>query len=487
MKKMVFQKYGKAPHLRISSAADFESVLALDEAHWVATGASTKTLHCDSGFLDLLDTDNNFRVMCFEVRNAIEWLQQTLVDQGGIDGASTTLKINAINGETKDGKSIRAAIAKMLRHAGKEDAQEITLAEVRAIRKVEEATPVSEAGVILPAASNDPVVQQCIKDIIEVTGGTPHPGGKPGLDEEDVDRFRAAATARVEWHAKVADCQPDQTTEILPLGPATHELYSIYQALREKLDDYFSQCEAVAFDKRTAEHFLPSPAKLQSADLTKKQSIDDILKASPVTAPIAEPTLHFNGQLNPLYLVSLRKFNAKIMTPLLGKSSDNLSKDGWGAIKNAFSPYEAWVNAEPGKELRKLGVEKIAQYMDAGIDKTMRELTTHSTKTAFVLDNIRLVEKLLLYQANMLSLLNTFVSFPDLYDPHKQALFEMGTMIVDGRHLNFSTKVEDINAHSKVAGESDIFVVYADVFPEDPKGKKFTVALPVTSGTKGNL
>ncbi|MCK4627318.1 MAG: hypothetical protein KAV00_18540, partial [Phycisphaerae bacterium] len=59
--KMVFQRFGRSQHLRIASADDLATVLELDEAHWVATGAPIETINCDPVFLNLVDTDNNGR------------------------------------------------------------------------------------------------------------------------------------------------------------------------------------------------------------------------------------------------------------------------------------------------------------------------------------------------------------------------------------------------------------------------------------------
>ncbi len=483
---MIFQKYGQACHLQIKSSADFKHVLGLDEAHWVATGAATKTLRCDPVFLNLLDSDDNFRLMCYEVRVAIKWLMAGLTDYRGIDAASDILRVSAINAGTPDGQKILTAVTKILQKCGTPDAGKISLSDVRQVKAKEEALPVSEAGVVLPDAAKDEELQQCIKDIIDVTGGTPHPSGKPGIDEEDLDRFAKAANARLAWSAKVELSSDTEKSELMPLGAATHAAYKIYSQLKERIDHYFAQCDVVAFDQRTAGHFLASEAKLTEADLTDTGVIQQVMKRSPLAAPVACRALTFDEHLNPAYSELLENFRSQIMKTL-ADNSDSLSKRDWLKIKKAFKQHEDWSNAEPSQELKKLAPEKLSRYQSDSVDQAIRKLISEKSKTAYVLDNVRLAEKIILYQANMLSFLNNFVSFPDLYDPDKRALFEMGTLIIDGRHLNFSTRVEDIKTHSKIAATSDIFVIYADIMPRDSKQPKFTVALPVTSGTKGNL
>ena len=104
--QMIFQRFGSSYHLHIRNTDDLKCVLELGEALWVATGAPTDSMTCDPVFLDLLDTDDNKRIMCFELKNAIKWLLDSLVDYSGINKASTAVALDAINAETEDGKKI---------------------------------------------------------------------------------------------------------------------------------------------------------------------------------------------------------------------------------------------------------------------------------------------------------------------------------------------------------------------------------------------
>jgi len=102
------------------------------------------------------------------------------------------------------------------------------------------------------------------------------------------------------------------------------------------------------------------------------------------------------------------------------------------------------------------------------------------------LKGFHLVEKLILFQANIITLLNSYVSFPDLYNPKANALFEMGTLIMDGRRFTLSVMVPDIERHVQFCELSKMFVLYVKV--SEKKGKElFDIAVPVTSGMRGNL
>ena len=57
---------------------------------------------------------------------------------------------------------------------------------------------------------------------------------------------------------------------------------------------------------------------------------------------------------------------------------------------------------------------------------------------------------------------------------------------MDGRVFNFAVRVEKRAEHFAVAQTSNIFIIYAEVGSQQ-EGATFEVALPVTSGGKGNL
>jgi hypothetical protein len=104
---------------------------------------------------------------------------------------------------------------------------------------------------------------------------------------------------------------------------------------------------------------------------------------------------------------------------------------------------------------------------------------------AGILQNAHDVERLLLYHHHLLRLTNNFVSFPQLYEENDRALFEVGSLVMDGRWFNLAVKVDDVAGHSAVAKQSNLFVMYLEI--TGVTGEKFSVAVPVTSGTKGNL
>lgn len=101
------------------------------------------------------------------------------------------------------------------------------------------------------------------------------------------------------------------------------------------------------------------------------------------------------------------------------------------------------------------------------------------------LQEIRDVERLVLYHRWLIEFCNSYVSFARLFDPEVRALFETGTLIIDGRQFALNFNVIDPAAHATVARRSRIYVVYSELsrFGSD---EKRMVATAVTSGV-GNM
>ena len=295
---LTFNRFGRSYHLKIEAADDLDGILDLDEAHWVATGAPVDTIHCDGTFLDLVDVDGNGRIMCYELIEAIRWLTEVLKDRTGVTEKSTTLKLDRLNTDCPDGESIHTAARKILTQS-RAASDEVTLEQVRSVKLEVEKTSVSEAGVVLAEAADDEEIRTFITDVLATVGGAPHPSGSDGVNREKLDRFLAEARAWLDWHARADLPEGESTTDIMPLGDATHAAHNLFVALRGKLDQFFALSRAVALDPSLADRLGPTDAELDAMDLSETTVIEELLKDAPVAKPTAERTLAFNADINP--------------------------------------------------------------------------------------------------------------------------------------------------------------------------------------------
>ena len=483
---MKFARFGRTRHLRIGGADDLAGVLDLDEAHWVATSAPVNTLRSDEAFLKLVDADGCGRIRASELEDAIVWMFDQLRDTSGVTRCSKVVKLDALNVERDEGRRIHDSAQKMLASLNRAKATEINLDEIRLIKARLEGTSVSEAGVALPEAAEEGKVRQFMTDAIATIGGAPHPSGRQGIDGEQLNQFISQARATLDWEAAVRPTDDDGTTRLLPLGDDTAAAFGLLMQLRDKIDQYFAQCEAVAFDEKLAAHLPPHDADIRQADLSDPHEVEVLVRRAPLAKPRPDRTLGLNDSINRFYAAPLEGLRARVLAPMLGSAVEQLTDSQWKQVKDDFAPYGTWMSAKPSEAVGKLGLEKLESYCDPALADAVRALISRSHETAFQLDNIRLAEKLALYQAHLIELANNYVSFPDLYDPDSLAMFEMGSLIMDGRRFHLAVKVENRSEHARVAQGSGMFVLYVQVAGRD--GAPTTeLSVPVTSGGRGNL
>ncbi len=482
---MAFKRFGRTRQLRINSPADLARVVDLDEAHWMALGAPVGSLNCDADFLAMVDSDSNGRIMCFELREAVAWLLAHLQDTSGLAEASESLALDAINTDSETGRQIYDSAAMILQQLDCAEAGEVTIDQVHQVKALVEQNPVSEAGVVLPEAADDDEVARFIADVIACVGGAEHPSGKVGIDREEMNDFLVQAQAYLDWQDQRTIPAGQTTSDIMPLGERTCEAYDLYVSLRDKIEQYFAQCKAAAFDARAAERVAVSDADLQAIDLSDPEAIRAFMAAAPLAKPRADQVLAFEDPVNPFYFAQLARLRTEVVEPALGREAAALTEKAWRKVERFFDVHDKWIAAKAGQDVEDMDNEALARYLDPRFRDAVEQLIAASTQTAFVLGNIRLTQKLLLYQAHLTALANNFVSFPHLYDPTRRAMFEMGTLIMDGRHFDFCLLCVDRARHAKVAATGNMCVLYVEVCPAD--AATYELAVPVTSGGLGNL
>ena len=87
----------------------------------------------------------------------------------------------------------------------------------------------------------------------------------------------------------------------------------------------------------------------------------------------------------------------------------------------------------------------------------------------------------------LIELVNNFVNFSAIYMPKQTALIEAGSLVIDGRRLDFCLKVANRAAHKAVAVLSNIYLVYVEVLEKEGGAVVYQLMAPVTGGEAGRL
>jgi hypothetical protein len=481
-----FERFGSAYHLKIKNAQDLEAVLALDEAHWVATTGPTATLNCDPVLLRLIDTDNDGRLRAEEIKDAIRFLFENLVDKSGIAPGNTRLNLEEVNRHAEIGGRIYSSAIK-IRSRLKIPEALVTLEQVRAIKTEVHEGGLDEAGIVLPEAAEDEAIRQMIEDILASVGGKPHPRGGQGVDEASLELFLQQCRQYHDWRKQASPTGEQDVSDILPLGPATDEAYALFALLENKIAQFFVLCNIQQLNPELLVRAISAEDGSLAINLLDLSQAQSYLADAPLAPPNDEKKLDVAGNVNPHYSRELKRFVELAVQPLMGREIRKLDQETWKIIRERFLPHRDWCARKPEVAVDKVALDRMVPYVDdPSFVAGLRTLIEKSHQTAFVLDNIREVERLILYQAYILPLVNSFVSFPHLYDSNQRALFEMGTLVMDGRHFTLAIKVLDRERHIASSTSSNIFVMYLEVFGNDQE-KLYEVAVPVTSGNRGNI
>ncbi|MBN2535803.1 MAG: hypothetical protein JXB88_23185 [Spirochaetales bacterium] len=491
-KRTIFKNISQISQKEIKTVKEIEAVLSLDEALWSATGASLNAINCDPFFVRYMDMDNNARIMCFEVKEAICWTLKNLRNTEGLLKSSEVLALDAINTNHKEGRDIKISASQVLQRLGETGEKKISLEQIRIIKEKILNTPLSEAGVILPEAASDETIRCYLSDIIATVGGVLHPCGTPGVNRGKLDEFVKNSRQYLQWFRRGVIPEHENTSKVMPLGKETHSAFSAFSAIKDKIDQYFRLCKLLAFSRQMGiiDQSLAGEAdeklkKLRLPDFLDPVKVEEFLSKAPIAVPVAECQLSFDSCINGVFKRAVRNFKEKVIFPLINKAAGKLTEDEWDTIKQTFAEYEKWQNEKKGNIVESLDANILEKYLDDNLITTVQNLIAESNETALVLEEIRIIEKIILYQMWLLKFLNNFVYFPYLYDPERRAMFEMGTLIMDGRQFHLSVRVDNHEKHREISRHSNMFVLYVHVL--SIKEKKYEVAIPVTSGGKGNL
>ena len=107
---------------------------------------------------------------------------------------------------------------------GKKDAAVITLEDTSDTAKIFSQTQFNGDGIIPADSAEDEATKAAINDMIDCLGSEMDRSGKPGVNQDKVDRFFAEAQAYSDWWK-----QAESDSSILPLGESTEAAAATFQ------------------------------------------------------------------------------------------------------------------------------------------------------------------------------------------------------------------------------------------------------------------
>ncbi|RJP25526.1 MAG: hypothetical protein C4529_00670 [Deltaproteobacteria bacterium] len=384
------------------------------------------------------------------------------------------LPLSAIDTAGDEGKAVLAGARLVLQVLGKPDAQEITVEDASDTGRIFSQARFNGDGVVPAQAAGDPALSSVIDDIVACIGGQPDRGGAQGATGEAIERFYAEAAALAAWWDAAKE------PGILPFGDGTAARHEVFRAIRGKVEDYFQRCRLAAYDGRSASLLGPAGAEYRQLSATTLDGDTEALARFPLAVPAAGKPLPLVGGVNPAWSDALRRFAAEIVLPVLG-SGEDLTDEGWGAVRARFAAYEAWLASKPETAVEKLGEARLRRILSEDGKAALLSLVESDKAVEPEIASILSVERLLRYCRDLHLLVNNFVSFRDFYTRKGKGTFQAGTLYLDGRSCDLCVPVSDVNRHAAIATSSRVCLVYCDCTRRGGE-EKMTIAAGFTAG-----
>ena len=471
-----FFRAGGFDQVLLETGDDLLALSQLDNKLWSTLSCPTKGVEFDQQTLRMIDSDGDGHIRVPEILSAAVWAGNCLKDQQMLASGSQGVLLSAISSETEEGTRILDAARTLLANLGKPDTGLITVADTCESEAILAQTRFNGDGIITAATTDDELLKLWISDIISCMGSEIDRSGDAGITRVIVERFSADASAWLAWQEQ----ELEGITSRLP-----DEAIALWHGVKSKIDDFFLRCRMAAYDSRAASIMNSSDENLAALAPRNLAESNDEIAALPLSAVTANGSLDLTQGINPAWSGTIFTLRHTIIQPLLGELT-LLTDDQWSALKSAVELYEAWWNNRIETPVTSLGRERLKQWMEEKTEDRLLSLIDQDLALKPAFDAIVEVERLARYCRDLLPLANNFVSFRDFYTGRGKAIFQSGSLFLDGRSFELCITVTDVAKHAMLANLSRVYLVYCDCV-RNSGTDKMTIAAAITNGDSDQL
>lgn len=396
-------------------------------------------------------------------------------------GRTSALPLSAIDDSTPEGQELLSSAKQILKNLGKSDASEIIADDTADTVKIFSKTKFNGDGIIPADSADDEAIGEVIMDIMACFGSEEDRSGLPGVSQEKVDKFFAEAQTYSDWWKKAED----DAGNVFSYGDTTDEVVAIFQAVKAKVDDYFTRCRLVEFDPDASGSLNPAKDAYEALSLKDLSTSAEEIAVFPLAGIEAGKPLPMKEGINPAWAGPIKQFFSEIVKPVFG-DKESLNTAEWESLSAKFSAYEAWLSTKGGTAVEQLGLKRVRDLLANNSRETITALIEKDKALAPEANAISSVDRLIRYHHDLHTILNNFVSFRDFYTPETKAIFQAGTLYLDSRSCELCVKVNDVAKHSGLAQLSRTYLAYCDCTRKGTD-KKLSIAAAFTSGNADNL
>lgn len=472
-----FFRSGGFDQVRLDTPADLAALRQLDQKLWAALACPVKGLEFDARTLEYIDADKDGRIRAPELLGAVEWTLSVLAEPGVLFKGEE-LPLTALN-DSEEGRRLAASAQRLLTNTGRPEARALTLADTDDLAKVFPPEKPNGDGLVPASMTTDDELKLAIADVIKALGADTDRSGEAAISEDKITAFFDQAEAFLAWQQRSRD-----DASLLPLGDASGEAIATLAGLYEKIEDFFNRVRMAGFDPRAGGLMNGDEAELSRLAALSLADTGEAAKL-PLANVAAGRELPLRDGVNPGWTTAVGAFRDKLVTPLLGDKAA-LSENDWQTLSARVAPHRAWLAEKPAQAIDVIEPARLEWLVKNDFREKLLALVAEDKAVEAEAASLLDVDKLLRYQRHLVPLLNNFVSFRDFYTGRDKAIFQAGTLYIDGKSCDLVVSVNDLGSHSAMAGASGSYLVYCECTRKGSTEKQ-TIVAAVTAGDAGKL
>ncbi|MFZ1325338.1 MAG: hypothetical protein WAT67_04835, partial [Candidatus Contendobacter sp.] len=467
--------------MRLENGLDLKALDQLDPKLWATLSCPTSGLEFDDKTLQLIDSDGDGRIRVPEILKAVDWVAKALKNPEDMTKGMESLPLAAINENTPEGLEVLNSANQILTHLGKGDATAITVEDTADSASVFANAHIDPEGLLTADVAEDEATRSVIKDIIASVNPEADASKTPTLSAQQIEQFFAEAQAYSGWWRE----RERDPANLLPFGEKTEMAVGAFEAVKDKIDDYFTRCRLATFDTRATVPLNPALTEYEALAGKNLSSGSEEISVLPLARIEGGKPLPLETGLNPAWAAAMAEFRAKVAV-LGAQDKTNLTAEEWQALCAKFAAHKAWLGNKKGASVESLGLARIDEILKGGYQEKLAVLVEKYKTLAAEINTITAVDRLVRYHSSLFRLLNNFVSFRDFYTPGYKAIFQAGTLYIDGRSCELCLRIDDMAKHAEMANLSGIYLAYCECRRRGGE-EKITIAAAMTNGDADNL
>ena len=466
-----FSRFGGVTQVILKNADDITHLHELDLKLWTVLAMPTQGIFFDPKTIALLDNDADGFIRPPEILAAADWIASQLSDLSLLMEEGDSVPLASIKDNT-----LRASARWLLDHIKKNDAQEISIADIETQKKFFDVR-IPDCNAAIPVDdSDDDKLKQIIN--IAVASCMANDMLADGVQQRIMQDLMTDAQVFLTWQASVKE------EGILPLDlEHTQKAVAALSAIKEKAEDYFLRCKLTEYapDKAVAlsvdEHVFQ---QLATENISRS---NETLNALPLAASAAGKPLPLEYSVNPAWKAQLHTFAKDAVIPLLGQK-ESITEDEFTLIVQKLTPYQERLNSKPQSSASLLSLSFLQALINGEKQGEVSSLIRYALTIEKERGNLSDLEKLILLRRDFVTLLKNYISFSDFYEG-KGSIFQAGVLYFDSRAADLCFELNSDARHTTLDTLSGAYLVYCDINRKGETGKKI-VAL-FTNGDSENV